>query len=195
MAPIDSVELGRASLRLGSTSLARAAERLDSRFQSAVDLLRGAPGKILVSGVGKSGIVARKIAATLSSTGNPAVFLHPTEAAHGDLGLCGPGDPAILLSKSGSTEELVRLAPALKANRSALIGILGNLRSPLASSVDVTLDAGVDQEADPNDMVPTTSALVTLAIGDALAVALMRERGFTAADFLRLTRVDRSGAT
>lgn len=173
-------------MRLSAEAVRAAAERLDARFQRAVELLRATPGKILVSGLGKSGLVARKIAATLSSTGNPAVFLHPTEAAHGDLGLCGPGDAAIVLSKSGATEELVRLVPVLRANGSAIIGILGNLRSPLGESVDVALDASVEREADPNDIVPTASALTAQAMGDALAVALMRQQGFTPEDFLRL---------
>jgi arabinose-5-phosphate isomerase len=182
----DRLAQARAIVRTGASALDAAADRLDGRFQEAVEILRATPGKILVSGLGKSGIVARKIAATLSSTGNPAVFLHPTEAAHGDLGLCGPGDPALLLSKSGATEELLRLAPVLRRNGSKLVGVLGNPRSPLADAVDVALDASVEREADPNDMVPTTSALVSMALGDALAIALMREQGFTADDFSRL---------
>jgi arabinose-5-phosphate isomerase len=184
--PTDPVDQARILFTLYAAALESCQQRLDGRFRHAVSLLGGHQGKILVSGIGKSGIIAKKIAATLASTGNPAVFLHPTEAAHGDLGLCSPGDPAILISKSGATEELVRLAPVLKANGSALVGLLGNLRSPLAGQVDVALDGSVEREADPNSIVPTTSSLVALALGDALAVSLMRARGFTPDDFGRL---------
>lgn len=182
----NSIQIAQSTLQTAAEALGETSRRLSETFPRAIEILAASPGKILVSGIGKSGFVARKIAATLASTGNPAVFLHPSEAAHGDLGLCAPGDPALLLSKSGATEELVRLVPVLRRNGSPLIGILGNLRSPLAAAVDIALDGSVAREADPNDMVPTTSALVALALGDALAVALMGEQGFTPDDFSRL---------
>jgi arabinose-5-phosphate isomerase len=139
----------------------------------------------MVSGVGKSGYIGRKIAATLCSTGTPAVFLHPSEALHGDLGIYAPGDPTILISKSGATAEIVRLIPVLRHFQSPLIAIVGNLTSPLAEQADVVLNAGVTQEADPLNVVPTASTTVALAIGDALASVLLYGRRFTMQDFAR----------
>ncbi len=136
--------------------------------------------------MGKSGLIAQKIAATLCSIGNKAVFLHAAEAVHGDLGIYAPGDPTIVISKSGATEELVRLIPILKEFNSQLIGILGNLKSPLADQMDVVLDASVSKEADPLGIVPTSSTTLTLAIGDALAAVLMSHRGFDHDDFAKL---------
>lgn len=163
-----------------------ASERLGDNLDRAVELILGRPGKLIVSGVGKSGHVARKLAATLQSTGTPAIFLHASEAAHGDLGMCQPGDTAILISKSGSTRELLELVPALKAMGAPLIGILGTLLSPLASEMDVVFDASVQREADPEGFTPTASSAVALAIGHGLAVALMEARGFTKENFLHL---------
>ena len=160
--------------------------RLDSNLISAVELILSHSGKLIVTGIGKSGHVARKIAATLQSTGTPAVFLHPTEAAHGDLGVCQPGDSVLMISKSGTTSELLALIPALRELRPALVGIVGNPASPLAREMDVVLDAGIQREADPEGFTPTASSAVAMAIGHALAVALMQARGFTAQHFSRL---------
>lgn len=177
----------RAVMEAEADAIALAARRLDQRFDRAVNLLLaqggGGGGKVIVTGVGKSGHVARKLAATLCATGTPALFLHPTEAAHGDLGAYAPGDPTIMISKSGTTPELFRLFPRLDALQSPTIGILGNLTGPLAERVAVVLDARVSREADPLAIVPTSSTAVAAALGDALAVALMRARGFTDGDF------------
>jgi arabinose-5-phosphate isomerase len=175
----------RAAMEIESASIARAASRLDGALIRAAELILEHSGKAVVTGIGKSGHVARKLAATLCSTGTPAVFLHPAEAAHGDLGIYTPGDPTILLSKNGASEELLGLCPILRHFRSPLIGILGNASSPLAAEVDVVLDASVEREADPHDLAPTASAVTALAVGHALAVALMRARRFTPEQFGR----------
>jgi len=163
-----------------------ASTRLDRSLIQAVETILGHSGKLIVMGIGKSGHVARKIAATLQSTGTPAVFIHPTEAAHGDLGICQQGDSVLMVSKSGATGELLDLVPALRELRVAFLGILGNPSSPVAREMDVVLDASVQREADPEGFTPTASSAVALAIGHALAIALMQARGFTAGHFSRL---------
>jgi len=163
-----------------------ASGRLDGALLTAVDLIVSHPGKVIVTGLGKSGHVARKIAATFQSTGTPSVFLHAAEAAHGDLGVCQPGDPVVMISKSGTTAEMLDLVEPLRELKSPLIGILGNVASPLASAVDVVLDASVRREADPQGFTPTASAAVALALGHAIAVALMEARGFSAGQFSRV---------
>src|SRR5215469_7922197 len=173
----------RAAMEIESASIARAATRLDGSLIRAAELILAHAGKIIVTGIGKSGHIARKIASTLCSTGTSAVFLHPAEAAHGDLGIYTPGDPTILLSKNGASEELLGLCPILRHFRSPLIGIVGSVASPLAAEVDVLLDASVEREADPNNLAPTASAVTALAIGHALAIALMRARNFTPEQF------------
>jgi len=179
------VERARHAMKIEADAIQLASERLNGGFSHAVELLGAHSGKIIVSGMGKSGYIAQKIAATLSSTGSPAIFLHPADAAHGDLGVYTPGDPTILISKSGSTVELLRLIPILREFRSPLIGIFGNLNSTLAREADAVLDACVECEADPLDLAPTASAAVALALGDALAAALMTVRNFNAQDFAR----------
>jgi arabinose-5-phosphate isomerase len=178
-------EIARAVLENEAAALTAVAARLDHHWDNAVELLLSHQGKVVVSGIGKSGHVGQKIAATLASTGTPAVFLHAAEAVHGDLGIYTPGDPSILISKSGSTAELLRLIPILRQFRSPLIAIVGNLNSPMAKKADVVLDAQVDREADPLNLAPTCSTTVALALGDALAVALMQARRFTDQDFAR----------
>lgn len=160
--------------------------RLGDSFLKAVSLLRNHKGKVMICGMGKSGHIAQKIAATLSSTGTPAIFLHAGEARHGDLGVYHPGDPTILLSKSGSTAEIVHLIPVLKDFNSPIIAIVGNLKSEIARCADAVLDASVAQEADPLGLAPTSSAIAALALGDALASALMTAKGFQGDDFARL---------
>ena len=160
-----------------------AARRLDAEFASAVRLIAGHAGKVIVTGLGKSGFVAQKLAATLCSTGTPAAFLHPVDAMHGDVGIYAEGDPTILLSKSGTTLELLRLIPVLRGLNSPLIGIIGNRASPLAKQIDVLLDASVRAEADPHNLAPTASTAVATAIGDALALAVMQTRELTPEDF------------
>lgn len=150
-----------------------------SVLSSALECILSHNGKIVITGVGKSGHVARKIAGTLTSTGTQAIFLHPCEAVHGDLGIYCPGDPTIMISKSGATAELVRLLPVLKSFQSPLIGIFGNRNGPLSKEVDYFFDATITREADPLNLAPTSSAIVSMAIGDALASALITARRFT----------------
>jgi arabinose-5-phosphate isomerase len=173
-------------MQIEAQAILAASERLGDNLDRAVELILDRRGKLIVSGIGKSGHVARKLAATLQSTGTPAIFLHASEAAHGDLGMCQPGDIAILISKSGSTRELLELVPALKAMGAPLIGILGTVASPLGSEMDVVFDASVQREADPEGFTPTASSAVALAVGHGLAVALMEARGFTKENFLHL---------
>lgn len=183
--PESQLSTAREVLLGEARAIEEAASRLDAAFDRAIDLLAAQRGKVLVTGIGKSGIVAQKIAATLCSVGQPAVFLHPVEALHGDLGLYTPGDPTIVLSRSGNTEELLRLVGQLGALASPVIGILGVPRSALGAQMDVVLDASVRAEADPHNLAPTSSAVVALALGDALAIALMQRRGFTPEEFAR----------
>jgi len=181
----ERLAAARKAMQTEAAAILAASERLESSFLAAIDLILDHPGKVVVAGVGKSGHVARKIVATLQSTGTPAVYLHPTEAAHGDLGVCQAGDPVVMISKSGATSELLHLIPDLRELQARFIGILGNVASPLATEMDVVLDASVQREADPESFTPTASSMVALALGDALAVALMQARGFTAEHFRR----------
>ena len=181
-----TVERGRDVLAQEAAAVQALAQRLDGRFADAVALLASRPGRVVVSGVGKSGTIARKIAATLTSTGTPATFLHPVDSVHGDLGIVGRGDAAIVLSKSGETEELLPLVAHLKRLGVPIVAITGAHDSTLARHADVALDAAVDSEACPFDLAPTTSTTVALALGDALAIALLETKGFDADDFARL---------
>jgi len=176
----------RKAMETEAQAILAASGRLDQNLIRAVELILGHSGKLVVTGLGKSGHIARKIVATLQSTGTPAVFLHPTEAAHGDLGVCQAGDSVLMISKSGATAELLDLLPPLREFNAAFIGILGNPSAPLAREMDVVLDAGIAREADPEGFTPTASSAAALALGDALAIALMQARSFTAEDFSRL---------
>ncbi len=167
---------GRKILLQEANALSSMAERIADSFADAIDLLFACRGKVIICGMGKSGIIGQKIAATLSSTGTIAVFLHPAEAAHGDLGVVSKGDVVICLSKSGMTEELNFIIPPLRQREAAIIAFTGNMRSHLARHADVVLDVGVEQEACPFDLAPTTSTTAMLAMGDALAMCLMRKR-------------------
>ena len=180
------IAAGRRVLRLEAEAIASAEKALGSGFARAVELLRECTGRVIVTGVGKSGLIARKIAATLTSTGTPATWLHPVDSLHGDLGLIGPRDVAIVLSKSGETEELVALLGELARLQTPIIALTGGLDSTLARAAAVVLDAGVGEEACPHDLAPTASTTVALALGDALAVALLEEKGFARDDFARL---------
>jgi arabinose-5-phosphate isomerase len=181
----EALGAARAAMEIEAQAILAAAGRLGPNLVRAVELILKHPGKVVVTGIGKSGHVGRKIVATLRSTGTPAAFLHPSEAVHGDLGMYVEGDPTIMISKAGTTSELLSLVPRLRELRSPLIGIVGRPDSPLASQMDIVLDATVEREADANDLVPTTSAIVALALGDALAVALMQARDFTVEQFGR----------
>jgi arabinose-5-phosphate isomerase len=182
---LDTLGVGREVMESEAKAVLAAAQRLDQQFLRAVEFILKQGGKVVVTGIGKSGRVGEKLVATLSSTGTPAVFLHPVEAAHGDLGIYTPGDPTIFISKSGTTSELLQLVPVLRERQSPLIGILGNLKSPLSKAVDVVLDASVQAEADPHNLTPSASTSVALALGDALAIALMLARKFMPEDFAR----------
>lgn len=189
------VEVARATILAEAEAMRVVAGRLDGKIAEATELILAARGKVVVTGMGKSGHIGQKIAATLCSTGTPAVFLHAAEATHGDLGIYEPGDPSILISKSGATAELVHLIPVLRQFKTPLIGILGNLASPMALSVDVALDARVAREADPLNLAPTSSSSVALALGDALASALMYARKFSTEDFARFHPSGQLGRT
>jgi len=180
------LERGRRVIRLESEALAEVERRLDERFTRAVELIATSTGRVIVAGVGKSGLIGRKIAATFTSTGTPATFLHPVDSVHGDLGIIGDDDVAILISKSGETDELVALLQHLKRFGVRTIALTGVAESTLARHADVALDAWVREEACPHDLAPTTSTTVALALGDALAVALLEEKGFRREDFARL---------
>ncbi len=181
----DLISVAREVLKCEANSILSAVERLDSNFARAVDTVLSHKGKLLVCGVGKSGLVAQKIAATLSSTGTPAVFLHACDAVHGDLGVYEPGDPTILISNSGATVECVRLIPILKKFKSTIIALIGNVDSPMGRASDIVLDASSHGEADPLGIVPTNSTTLAMAMGDALACALMKARKFSKEDFAK----------
>tara|TARA_S200000501_G_scaffold375928_1_gene429265 strand:+ start:3723 stop:4694 length:972 start_codon:yes stop_codon:yes gene_type:complete len=177
--------LSKVILESISSQLLEVSKNIDEDVVKAAELIMNHPGKLVVCGLGKSGLIGQKMVATLCSTGTQSVYMHAAEAIHGDLGIYNPGDPTILISKSGNTEELVRLIPILKEFKSPLIAIVGNLDSVIAKNSDVVLNATVEKEIDPLGVVPTTSALVALAIGDALASVLMTQRGFNKKDFAR----------
>ena len=161
-------------------------DQLDDRFDEAVTLLAGCQGRVVCTGMGKSGLIMKKLAATLSSTGTPALFLHPAEANHGDLGMVASGDVVVAASFSGSTVELVQLVELLKRLAVPLVVITGNAESSLARHADAHLQVAIDQEACPLDLAPTASTTATLAMSDALAMALLEAKGFTPEDFARL---------
>ncbi len=182
----EILERGRRVVRLERDALSALEGRLDGEFARAVRLIADSPGRVLVAGVGKSGLIGHKIAATLTSTGTPASFLHPVDSVHGDLGIVGQNDVAILISKSGESDELLGLLSHLKAFGVRTIAITGDRSSALSRNSDVSLDAAVSEEACPHDLAPTTSTTAALALGDALAVALLQEKGFKREDFARL---------
>jgi arabinose-5-phosphate isomerase len=180
------VERGRRVIRLEQEALGVLGERLSPDFAKAVRLIASSSGRVIVAGVGKSGLIGRKIAATLTSTGTPATFLHPVDSVHGDLGIVGRDDVGILISKSGESDELLGLLAHLKGFGVRTIAITGNVASALARNSDVALDASVREEACPHDLAPTTSTTAALVLGDALAVALLQEKGFKREDFARI---------
>lgn len=182
--PADAlVAAGRRVLELEAGEVAAAARRLDARFARAVELLARRSGRVIVSGVGKSGLVARKLAATLTSTGTPATYLHPVDSLHGDLGIVGSDDVAIVLSKSGESSDLDGLLASLERKGVPIIAITGAPGSLLGRVAAAVLDASVTEEACPHDLAPTASTTVAMALGDALAVALLLEKGFQPEDF------------
>ncbi|MFP5413240.1 MAG: SIS domain-containing protein [Gammaproteobacteria bacterium] len=183
--PQRLIAQAREVLRIEAEAVARLAERVGEPFARACALILACPGRVVVSGMGKSGHVARKTAATLASTGTPAFFVHPAEASHGDLGMVTRDDVFIAMSNSGTTEELLTIVPIVKRQGAKLVAVTGNPDSALARLADVHLDAGVEREACPLNLAPTASTTAALALGDALAVALLDARGFGPMDFAR----------
>ncbi len=183
---IDSqaiLDQARETLQIEGRAIECVSERLGEQFVEAVRLLLGMTGRAIVCGIGKSGAVGRKLAATLASTGTAAYFMHAAEAVHGDLGMVNGQDILILLSNSGETEEIVRLLPIIKRRGAGIVAICGNANSTVADAADVLLDASVEREACPLNLAPTSSAIAELALGDALAMSLMQARGFSTEDF------------
>ena len=183
---MPDLSLARKVLQTEAAAILALADRLDERFAAAATLVGDCKGRVILTGMGKSGIVCRKIAATLSSTGTPALFLHPAEALHGDLGVIRKEDVVIALSYSGENEELVRILEALKRLGITLIAMTGDPRSTLAQAADVALDCRVSEEACPMNLVPTASTTAMLALGDALAMTVLVEKGFQPDDFANL---------
>lgn len=179
------IEIGRDALRIEARAIAALVDRLGADFEKACRILLACTGRVVVSGVGKSGHVGGKIAATLASTGTPAFFLHAAEASHGDFGMVAKGDVVLAISYSGETAELLTILPLFKRMGAPLVSLTGNPQSTLAREADAHLDVSVPAEACPLNLAPTASTTATLAMGDALAVALLKHRGFTEADFAR----------
>lgn len=180
---IDYISSALRTARIEAQAISLLESRLDKNFSDACDLMLNCKGRVIVSGMGKSGHIGRKIAATLASTGTPAFFVHPGEAGHGDLGMITAEDVVIGISYSGSSSELMTLLPVIKRLGIPLIGISGNVESPLAKESDIHLSIQVDTEACPLNLAPTSSTTLTLVLGDCLAIALLEKRGFTAEDF------------
>jgi arabinose-5-phosphate isomerase len=178
-----SISEGQRVIGIEAQAIGALVDRIDRRFVAAVDLLFGCRGKVVVSGMGKSGLIGQKIAATLASTGTPAFFLHPAEGIHGDLGMVARHDVLIALSNSGETDELLKLLPFVKRLNVPVIALTGKAQSMLAKNSDVVLDVSVREEACPMGLAPTASTTAALAMGDALAVALLQKRGFKSDDF------------
>ena len=183
---MPDLSLARKVLQTEAAAILALVDRVDEKFARAVELIRGCKGRVIVTGMGKSGIICRKIAATLASTGTPAFFLHPAEAVHGDLGVIQADDVVIAMSYSGETEELTRVLETLKRIGAPLIAISGSLGSTLAQAADVGLDCSVSEEACPMNLVPTASTTAALALGDALAMTVLVEKGFKPEDFANL---------
>ena len=182
----EILDLARRTLRTEAEALERMADMLDGNFVAVVNSILESRGKVIVTGMGKSGLVGRKIAATLASTGTPSFFLHPGEAFHGDLGMISADDVILALSYSGETDEVLKIVPFIHSNGNLLISMTGNPDSTLAKNSALHLDIGVRQEACILHLAPTTSTTAQIAMGDALAVALMKARNFTSMDFARL---------
>lgn len=185
----DSLEECRRVIRIEAQAVEALLGRIDGNITRALDLLEACnrrSGRVILTGMGKSGLVARKIAATLTSTGTASLFLHPTEAVHGDMGVVNPSDSAVVVTKSGRTDELAALLPAFRLVGIPVIGLLGDPNSPLAENCDIVIDVSVREEACPMDLAPTASTTAALVMGDALAIALLHRRGFTQEDFALL---------
>jgi len=183
--PMNYLQTAKETLDLYTQEIDRLKQRLSDEFNQAVELMLHCEGRVVVAGIGKSGLVGKKMVATFASTGTPSFFLHPTEAFHGDLGMLKPIDVVILISNSGETDDVNKLIPSLKSFGNKIIAITGNPHSTLGKYADVVLNIHVEREACPNNLAPTTSTLVTMALGDVLAIALINARDFRAEDFAR----------
>ncbi len=179
----SSIERGKEVIRIEAEAVAALVAKISESFATAVNTIYGCKGRVIVTGMGKSGLVARKIVATLNSTGTASIFLHPTDAVHGDLGMVRGEDVVVCISKSGDTEEIRELLPMFKRLGVKIISLVGNVASHLAKQSDIVLDISVREEACPHDLAPTASTTATLAMGDALAIALLHKRNFTEEDF------------
>jgi arabinose-5-phosphate isomerase len=188
-----SLDTARRVLKIEAQAIQDVFARLDASFEKAVDILFACKGRVVVTGMGKSGLVGRKISATLSSTGTPSFFLHPADALHGDLGMLARGDSVLAVSYGGETEEIIHLLEALKRLEAPLITLTGKVSSTLAKASDVTLDVSVREEACSLNLAPTASTTVAMAVGDALAVSLLERRGFQPQDFADLHPAGRLG--
>lgn len=182
---MNYLQTAKETLDLYTQEIDRLKQRLSDEFNQAVELMLHCEGRVVVAGIGKSGLVGKKMVATFASTGTPSFFLHPTEAFHGDLGMLKPIDVVILISNSGETDDVNKLIPSLKSFGNKIIAITGNPHSTLGKYADVVLNIHVEREACPNNLAPTTSTLVTMALGDVLAIALINARDFRAEDFAR----------
>ncbi|MEE9430569.1 MAG: KpsF/GutQ family sugar-phosphate isomerase [Melioribacteraceae bacterium] len=186
MSETNILEKGKEVIKTELEAVQELLLRIDNSFVEAVKLIYNSSGRIIVAGIGKSGLIARKIVATLNSTGTASIYMHPTEALHGDLGMVRKGDIAIIISKSGATEELTNLLIMFKRMEVKIVGMLGVVNSKVAKQCDIILDASVKTEACPHDLAPTSSTTVSLVLGDALAIAVLELRGFTENDFAML---------
>ncbi|MFM0281991.1 KpsF/GutQ family sugar-phosphate isomerase [Paraburkholderia sediminicola] len=186
MNAVNYIDSAKEVFQIESRALSNLAQRLDENFSDAIDWILNSTGRVVVCGMGKSGIIGKKIAATLASTGTPSFFMHPGEAYHGDLGMVTRSDTFLAISNSGETDEVIKLIPFLRSNGNYLVALTGNPKSTLAKAAHCHLDVGVDQEACPLQLAPTSSTTAALAMGDALAVTLMKARGFRPENFARL---------
>ena len=182
---MNYLQIARETLAIEEKALATLSRNLDQTFNQVIELILACEGHLVIGGIGKSGLIGQKMVATFASTGTPSFFLHPTEAFHGDLGMLKPIDVVMLISYSGESDDVNKLIPSLRNFGNKIIALTGNKNSTLAKHADYTLDISVEREACPNNLAPTTSALVTLALGDALAVALIKARNFQPADFAK----------
>ena len=182
---MDYLQIARETLSVEEKALGQLSEKLDDTFTDVVDLILNCKGRLVIGGIGKSGLVGKKMVATFASTGTPSFFLHPTEAFHGDLGMLKPIDVVMLISYSGETDDVNKLIPSLKNFGNKIIALTSNKNSTLARHADYVLDIRVEREVCPNNLAPTTSVVVTMALGDALAVCLMRARDFQPEDFAK----------
>ena len=182
---MNFILIAQETLLIEEQSITRLRERINQDFSQVINAILNCQGRLVVAGIGKSGLIGKKMVATFASTGTPSFFLHPTEAFHGDLGMLKPIDIVILISYSGETDDVNKLIPSLKNFGNKIIAITGNTQSTMAKHADYVLDISVEREACPNNLAPTTSALVTLALADAMAVALIKARDFQATDFAR----------